>query len=236
MTEVMLKAGTELVPVADAARLIAYALCPISDDEHALFVELPKDKDGKVQLSAESKERALNARNARINVQNTHYHRIAGLIQSGVLPAQCKKSRVPLQGAVKENSAITKGDFEGYLKALNLGLREVANYMVVKPEAIGMTTKEILSLEWVFNGYTTGQLNKAMSNLNDAKWLQTACVQRGERKGGIAALWNPVGVAAALISKGYLKPHQANKLFQNGLPDYEREWEQYNEDRESFSN
>lgn len=200
-------------------------------------MELPKDKDGKIQLSAESKERALNARNARINVQNTHYHRIAGLIQSGVLPAQCKKSRVPLQGAVKENTAIARSDFEGYLKGLNLGVREVANYMVVKPEAIGMTTREILSLEWVFNGYSQEQLAKAMSNARDAKWLHDyACVQSGKKEGGIPALWNPVGVAAALISKDYLKQHQANKLFRSELPDYEKEWESYYEDRESFSN
>lgn len=247
MAEVTLKAGTEFVPVNEAVRLIAHALCPVSDEEHALFVELHRDKEGKIKLSAEAKEHALNARNARINVQNEHYHRIVGLIQSGELPAISIKTRIPTR-ALNDSTVLTKDEYEGYLRGLRITLSfedvEVGSVLQAerKSTEVGIPLPNLRLDEWPLTApkgvepLSAEQLRGRLSSADrEAKYLLPARVMKGSKGKNGASAWNPARLANILTTRNDMIAKQAETMIADLFPDYLEEWKRLREIEDTYS-
>ena len=244
MTEVILKEGTEFLPVNEAARLIAEALCPVTKEETAIFVELPK---GGKEPNDEEKRQGTSSRLARINVQNAHHHRIVGLIQSGELPAISIKTRIPTR-VVNDSTVLTKDEFDGYLKGLNITLSfedvEVASVLQAERKSVnaGVPLPNLRLDEWPLTAprgveaLSVEQLTRRLSRAErEASYLLPARIMKGSKGKDGASSWNPAILANILTQRNDLIAKQAETMIADLFSDYFEEWKRLREIEDTYS-
>lgn len=236
MTEVVLKNGTEFVPVNEAARLIAEAVCPATAEETALFVGLHKGGD---EPNAEAKERALNYRNARINVMNAHYHEIIGLIQTRVLKA------IRLHD---DETMLPILELEKYLKLrrIELSFADVVAPSILQearpPVDAGVPLPNLRLDEWPLAAprgqepLSPEQLKRRLRQAErEAKYLLPARIMKGSKGKNGASAWNPAILANILTLRNDLIPKQAETMIADLFPDYLEEWKRLREREDTYS-
>lgn len=92
--------------------------------------------------------------------------------------------------------------------------------------ATGLSRKEILSVDWPLINFSNEALSKAMSDINNAKWLLDAMAMRGKRGPNGSALWNPPMLGVCLIERGYAKKSAITRHIKAHFPDWIIAWEE----------